>query len=188
MKPDITVISGGQTGADRGALDAAVGLGLRWGGWAPFGWLDENGTIPVGYRYLEEEPERRGNGLRELRPKEGTPVPVGHAQAYRQRTKRNIEQSDGTLIVCRTVKQFADGRGSQLTWKLCRELYKPVLVVVVNDDNYETEANLAGVWRWLRENEVVVLNVAGPRESRAPGLQADTTKFICRLLRECSST
>ena len=47
---NVKIVSGGQTGVDRGALEAAVALGLEFGGWAPHGWIAEDGTIPAQYR------------------------------------------------------------------------------------------------------------------------------------------
>ena len=49
-KDELKIVSGGQTGVDRGALQAAMDLGLDWGGWAPKGWRSEDGTIPPHYR------------------------------------------------------------------------------------------------------------------------------------------
>ena len=48
------IVSGGQTGADRGALDAAIEAGIEYGGWVPKGRLDENGEIPAVYAHLTE--------------------------------------------------------------------------------------------------------------------------------------
>ena len=52
---NIKIVSGGQTGVDRGALEAAVALGLEFGGWAPHGWIAEDGTIPAEYQVKMKE-------------------------------------------------------------------------------------------------------------------------------------
>src|SRR5437660_8666127 len=96
------LISGGQTGVDRAALDVALELGLPCGGWCPRGRKAEDGVIPDRYPLAE------------------TPSP-----SYRQRTRWNVRDSDGTLILVR-------GRptgGTALTLASARRLGKPVLVV-----------------------------------------------------------
>ena len=78
QRNEIKIVSGGQTGVDRGALQAAMDLVLDWGGWAPKGWRAENGTIPPLYREKMLE----------------------HASAnYLGRTRRNVVDSHATLIV-----------------------------------------------------------------------------------------
>ena len=72
----LKIISGGQTGADRAALDVALTLSLPIGGWCPQGRRAEDGVIPDRYPLLET-PERN----------------------YQARTRRKIEDSDGTLIL-----------------------------------------------------------------------------------------
>lgn len=97
------VISGGQTGADQGGLEAAKELGLDTGGWAPYGWKTESGP---------QEELLRSYGLKHcLEP------------GYPARTKRNIEDADLTVIFGK-----ADSPGSKLTHKLCVELGKPFAV------------------------------------------------------------
>ena len=96
------IVSGGQTGVDRAALDVARELGISCGGWCPRGRLAEDGPIAEAYP-LQETPERR----------------------YAQRTEWNVRDSDGTLIL-------AAGRprgGTKLTARLAQELGKPCLVV-----------------------------------------------------------
>jgi hypothetical protein len=100
--PVIRIVSGGQTGADRGALDAAIALGLPHGGWCPRGRRAEDGVIPD--RYLLDE--------------------TGSRQ-YAARTERNVIDSDGTLIVIRGRLQG----GSALTARVARARGKPCLIV-----------------------------------------------------------
>ena len=95
---DIKIVSGGQTGVDRGALEAAVALGLNFGGWAPHGWIAEDGTIPEQYREKMQEYPSMG----------------GRAQDYRERTKANVRDSHATLIL---VDSLPLSGGTKLTEK-----------------------------------------------------------------------
>lgn len=96
------LISGGQTGVDRGALDAAIALGIPHGGWCPRGRVAEDGRIPERYRLSE------------------------HASAeYAARTEQNVRDSDGTLVL--TVG--APRQGTALTCVLARRCRKPLLIV-----------------------------------------------------------
>jgi len=102
----LKIISGGQTGVDRGALDAAIELGIPHGGWCPRGRLAEDDTIPARYRLTEtDSPE------------------------YRVRTEQNVLDSDATLILCRGPL----GGGTQLTRQLAERHGKPCLVVDLDD-------------------------------------------------------
>jgi hypothetical protein len=96
------IVSGGQTGVDRGALDAAITLGIEHGGWCPRGRLAEDGPIPPHYRLHETE-----------------------ALEYAVRTERNVIDSDGTLVVYKGRLQ----RGSLLTYRLAQKHARPVLRV-----------------------------------------------------------
>ncbi len=96
----VRVISGGQTGADRAALDAAIACEVEHGGWCPKGRLSEDGPIPEQYNLQERETE-----------------------SYSERTKANVKDTDLTLI-------FSHGPlsgGSLLTQKFAEELGKPCL-------------------------------------------------------------
>jgi hypothetical protein len=137
----ITIISGGQTGADRAALDFAIEFGLPHGGWCPRGRKAEDGPISSRYK-LRETPSRR----------------------YAQRTERNIRDSDGTLVV--SIASEPQG-STRLTLELAQHLGKPVLHVARDDGLDATEAGLQ-LRKFLREHSIGVLNVAGPRESQEP--------------------
>jgi hypothetical protein len=144
------IVSGGQTGVDRGALDAAVELGIPCGGWCPRDRRAEDGVIPVGYPLRE------------------TPSP-----AYPERTAWNVRDSDGTLILTRGAPRG----GTALTISLGRRAARPVLVV-----DLDAGADVVRVRGWLDENEIRVLNVAGPRESEAPGIHDRALAFLRELL------
>ncbi|MBK1702525.1 putative molybdenum carrier protein [Thiococcus pfennigii] len=143
------VVSGGQTGVDRTALDAAAALGLASGGWCPRGRRAEDGPIPARYPLIE------------------TPV-----AAYRQRTAWNVRDSDATLILHRGPLSG----GTALTADLARRLDRPLLTW----DLSEPPA-VAAVVEWLLDHGVQVLNCAGPRESGAPGIEAEARTLCTRL-------
>lgn len=136
----VRVVSGGQAGVDRAALDAALGAGLPHGGWCPRGGLAED--LPAG-GLLERYP-----GLRE--------APSAEAA---ERTSLNVRDSDATLVV--RGSQVASP-GTDRTVAAARELGRPCLVT----DGADVEA----VRSWLHAfDDEVVLNVAGPRASEQPG-------------------
>ncbi|MBU4273516.1 MAG: putative molybdenum carrier protein [Planctomycetes bacterium] len=145
------IISGGQTGVDRGALDAAIELGMNHGGWCPQGRTAEDGRIPDRY---------------ELRETDSSDYPV--------RTERNVLDGDATLILCRCPLSG----GTELTLRLAEQHRRPRLVVDL-DGGVEP----AEVRRWLEDNAVEVLNVAGPRESQSPGIADRAREFLVRMFR-----
>ena len=150
------IISGGQTGADQGALRGAELAGVETGG-----------TAPKDFR-TEEGPNRKllkHYNLVELQN-----------SAYTGRTRENVINSDGTLI-------FGDpsSRGSALTMRLCKELNKPCMTVLwrtsaISTNTYERVA----YWLWGIET----LNVAGNRESKNSGIYIAIQLFILRLVRD----
>jgi len=101
------IISGGQTGVDRAALDVALELGIPCGGWCPKGHRAEDGRIPLRY-----------------------PLEETTSNIYPQRTEWNVRDSDGTLVL--TIGR-PEG-GTALTIDLARRQKKPYLVVKLNDD------------------------------------------------------
>lgn len=134
------IVSGGQTGADRAALDVALELGLETGGWVPHGRRAEDGAIPSRYDGLIETESRD----------------------YRQRTKLNVRDSDATLIVC----FGAPTGGTALTVELARELHRPLLVLDLEGLGQAEAVSL--VREWLDDAMPRILNVAGPRLSGEP--------------------
>lgn len=143
------IVSGGQTGADRAALDFAIRHGYPHGGWAPRGREAEDGCIPLRYQLTELE------------------------GGYRQRTRRNVEDSDGTLIVNRGA---LDG-GTLATKEFAGKAGKPFFVTQV--DEGVTAQMAADVLAWLQAHDIKTLNVAGPRESKRSGIE-----FFTKLLLE----
>ena len=143
------IISGGQTGADRAALDFAIASDYSHGGWAPRGREAEDGCIPPKYQLTE--------------------LPDG---GYRQRTRRNVEDSDSTLIV-----NLGELDGGTLATKIFAEKAgKPHYVAQVDDG--ATDEMAASVLAWLRAHHIKTLNVAGPRESKRPGIYQQTTALL----------
>jgi hypothetical protein len=146
-----TIVSGGQTGVDRAALDVALELGLACGGWCPRGHRAEDGAVPPHYP-LRETPSRD----------------------YRQRTTWNVRDADATLVLAWGEPQG----GSARTVREAVRLRKPVLVI---DLSAEPECDRAR--DWLSALKVRVLNVAGPRQSEAPGAYARAVAFLRVLLK-----
>lgn len=144
------IVSGGQTGVDRAALDAAGELGIPCGGWCPRGRRAEDGVVPAGY-----------------------PMREAPSAAYPERTALNVRDSEGTLVLTRGTPRG----GTALTVSLARRAARPVLVV-----DLDAGADVVRVRAWLVENDIHVLNVAGPRESEAPGIHDRAVAFLRELL------
>jgi hypothetical protein len=148
MHSELKIISGGQTGVDRAALDVAMELGLPVGGWCPRGRLSEDGAIPEQY-----------------------PLTETRSPEFHVRTQRNVEASSATLVLTRG----APTGGTRFTVEVAQSMRRPVLVVDLmrpGDDPIQL------VSRWLAEIQPRVLNVAGPRESGAPGIAAETWRIL----------
>jgi len=148
------IISGGQTGADMGALLAARELGIPTGGVAPKGWLTENGP---------QEELLRNFGLIECE-EDGFPA----------RTRRNVRGATGTLL----VGEHRTG-GSRLTRECAAQLEKPLFLLSFPSGL----SRMREFQDWLRRYQVQVLNVAGNRESQSPGIAKFTHDFLLRALR-----
>lgn len=139
--PGLKIISGGQTGADRAALDFAIGHGFDHGGWCPRGRRAEDGPISGEYR-LRETPEAE----------------------YAARTRRNVVDSDATVVFSMTSSVRG---GTALTARLAREKGKPLLHLHAEMPAMEAVAQLKS---FLKDHTVGTLNVAGPRASQEPDI------------------
>ena len=135
------IVSGGQTGADRAALDLALERGVDCGGWCPRGRRAEDGPIDERYPLRETDSTR-----------------------YAVRTERNVIDSDATVLITRGP---ATG-GSALTARLARRHRKPLLEIDLARDDLGAAAER--LRRFIDEIRPAVLNVAGPRESTTPGI------------------
>ena len=143
------IISGGQTGADRAALDFAIKMDLPHGGWVPKGRMAEDGPLPEKYQ-LQEMP----------------------TQNYPKRTEQNVIDSDGTLII--THGNLTGG--SRLTKEFAENQKKPCLNVDLNQMvEYEAAVHIDD---WAQELGIEVLNVAGPRASKDPEIYAKVLKVL----------
>jgi hypothetical protein len=150
------VITGGQTGADQGALRAARVAGIGTGGVAPRGWLTEDGPAPWLAGWGLVECDRPG---------------------YPARTVANVRDSDGTLW-------FGDWMtpGGKTTLDACRLQRKPFLIV------YANVTRPSQVVEWIAGKNVRVLNVAGNRESKAPGIGVRVERFPLVVFRKFRKT
>jgi hypothetical protein len=163
------VVSGGQTGADRGGLDAAIQAGIPHGGWCPKGRKAEDGAIPVVYK-LKETPSAN----------------------YLQRTEWNVRDSDTTVIFThgpleggsKKTAEFALKHGRSFLHVNLKE-FSPLLHPA---DQADTEI-VNGVVEWLSGllPRPEVLNVAGQRESKSPGIQAEVRVIVAEVLKRCTT-
>jgi putative molybdenum carrier protein len=152
----VKIISGGETGVDQAALQAARDSGLQIGGWCPPGRECEAGVISAEFPLKETERERSPNA---------PDVPRS------QRTEWNVRDSDATLVITDRDASQSDAateeRDSGTEWTIeCARRYKrPLLVCDVDDAGAADE-----IARWVAANGIGALNVAGPAESTSPGI------------------
>ena len=148
------IISGGQTGVDRGALDAALAAAADCGGWCPAGRLAEDGRSPDRYPLIE--------------------LP---GAGYAERTARNVADSDGTLIIA-----FGEPHGgTRATIDCCITQQKPHRVI--DASRTLPDGAVAIAQAFMSANHVRVLNVAGPRASEAAEAYDYAKTLITSLLR-----
>lgn len=160
------VISGHQTGVDRAGIDAARRLGLNTGGWVPRGRRAEDGRVPDHYRVTETD-----------------------SAEYIERTRLNVRDSDATLVITRGALT----RGSAQTVEYAAAARKPYLHVDLTQRVPVARPHLGKVihgdppWHleiywWLRDGGYRVLNVAGTRETGAPGIYHQTWSLLISAL------
>jgi len=153
------VISGGQTGADQGGLRAAEAFGLETGGWAPAAFMTENGPEPsLGDRY----------GLQET-----------VSSGYIMRTFKNVENADGTI---RFATDFSSA-GEVCTLNAIEDYEKPYIDVEV-DIEWSDKADFDKVIKWIIDNNITVLNVAGHRETKCPGIGLFVETFMTEVFKQ----
>jgi hypothetical protein len=150
----LTIISGGQTGADRSALDFAIAHAIPHGGWCPRGRMAEDGPLDECYQ-LRETPSRQ----------------------YAERTEWNIRDSDATVVF--SLQREVTG-GTALTLGLARRMGKPVLQLVEGDP----AASAVELQSFLSKHDVQRLNVAGPRASQEPQIANFVTAVLSAALPE----
>ena len=143
------IISGGQTGADRAALEIAIQLGISHGGWVPKGRAAEDGPISEKYQ-LREMP----------------------TDSYPARTEQNVIDSDGTLILARGELTG----GTDYTREMALKHKKQLLFVDLNFyEPYDASTLIAS---WIKLQRVEILNIAGPRASEDPEIYHDVLKIV----------
>jgi len=152
--PLTKIVSGGQTGVDRGALEAALECGFACGGWCPQGRTAEDGPIPGRYP-LSELP---GAG-------------------YEGRTRRNVLDADGTVIIHLGELQG----GTRQTAEHCVRRAKPHVLIDATSCTPEQAAR--EIAAFVERESIAVLNVAGPRASKWPGARDFTYATVVQLLR-----
>jgi hypothetical protein len=143
------IISGGQTGADRAALDFAIKHNIPYGGWVPKGRTTEDGTLPEKYQLQE------------------MPIPD-----YSKRTEQNVLDSDGTLIVSHALLTG----GSALTENLAEKHGKPCVHIDLSKVAMRKAALIVNIW--IQRYKIKVLNVAGPRASKDPKIYQATFDLL----------
>jgi len=143
------LVSGGQTGADRAALDWAIRRGVAHGGWCPKGRKAEDGVIDPRYSLTE------------------TP-----SEVYSQRTEWNVRDSDGTAVF--SVRRELRG-GSLLAVELAGRYNKPVIHLCAQDEGTNHAQELRA---FIEEFGISVLNIAGPRESDEPDVYRFASRVL----------
>lgn len=151
---NLKIVSGGQTGVDRAALEWALENGFPHGGWCPKGRIAEDGVIPPQFKLTETTSDK-----------------------YPVRTRRNVRDSGGTVIF--SQEETLTG-GTLKTAKIAKEIGKPCLqlsaALSVNDAAEQ-------LIQFIRENGIHVLNVAGPRASNEPNTGAFVKAVLTRALK-----
>jgi len=157
------IISGGQTGVDRAALDIAIERGMSWGGWCPKGGWAEDFPDPPGL--LKKYPR-----LRE--------TPLSQPE---QRTEWNVRDSDAILIIA-DREGLSVSKGTRWAQEWANHYAKPILVIDVDQPDAAAQ-----VTPWLRAQRQrfgahLTLGVGGPRESEAPGIYASAHRLMAGVL------
>ncbi|WP_084676933.1 putative molybdenum carrier protein [Massilia niastensis] len=150
------IVSGGQTGADLAAWDVAREFAIPFGGYVPAGRTNENGRIPSEYESLQE---------------------TASSETV-ERTKRNVEVSDATLIICRNEPVG----GTLTTLEHCKNTRKPAFVADLARGITDDWVRCIGLW--LDEMKPNILNVAGPRHSEDPEIYSLTRELLCRVMKD----
>ena len=150
------IVSGGQTGADRAALDFAIENDLDYGGFVPRGRLSENGVIPARYAHLTEA---------------ATSDPA-------ERTRLNVLSSDGTVLITHGPSEG----GSDQTKEFAHSLGKPLLHIDLTNESVADAAERAS--EWLDLTGCQTLNIAGPRASEDEDIYSAVNEFLGALFKK----
>lgn len=150
------IISGGQTGADRGGLESAIECNLEYGGYIPLHRKAEDGIVPLRYVNMVEIP----------------------SNDYKARTKLNVQDSDVTLIFC----HGAPKGGSKFTVDCCKMMKRDHLVIDLDFSFEGCLMELEEFFQGILFNDLVV-NIAGTRESHSEGIQVEVKTLMSRLVK-----
>ncbi|MBE9579729.1 MULTISPECIES: putative molybdenum carrier protein [Moraxella] len=145
------IISGGQTGVDRGALDGALSRGMPCGGYCPEDRRAEDGIIDDNY-----------------------PLTPLMGAGYRKRTRQNVIDSDATVIIYHA--QITPKSGTELTLKTCISQHKPYLLIDMNVFSVEVASDY--LIDFIKKYDIKTLNFGGSRGSVVPTIQAFTKKTV----------
>jgi hypothetical protein len=143
------IVSGGQTGADRAALDVAIKLGIAHGGWIPRGRLTENGELPPEYHLKETS-----------------------SSQYPERTEKNVVDSEGTLILSHGPLTG----GTLYTREMAIKHRRPWLFIDL--DRTAAFQAATAINKWILQKRIEILNVAGPRASEDPAMYQDALNIL----------
>lgn len=143
------IISGGQTGADQAALDAAIQFHISYGGWIPKGRITEAGRLPNKYKLTEM-----------------------HTDSYAERSEQNVIDSGGTFII-----SHGDlSEESKYSHKKVKEYNKPYLHIDLEKINAFQAAHV--VKKWVSDNNIEILNVTGTRISEDKYIYQATMRLL----------
>lgn len=149
------IVSGGQTGVDQGALDASRWINFLYGGWVPKGRRTEAGTLPPVYKGMQEHT----------------------SSEYLARTEANVVDSDATLVMTHGMPTG----GSKRTIEFARKHGRPWHHLNMSK---HMKPEVKKAMEWIKEScpANCILNVAGTRESKEPGIQMETLVWVLQIL------
>lgn len=150
------IISGGQTGVDRAALDTAIKLGISVSGFIIRGRKAEDGVVDSKYKLTEI-----------------------HSNKYEERTLLNIFWSEITLILYKSTGYLDFDGGTRFTYNMCKELNKKMICI-----NITGRESIEAVVENIYYRNIKIINVAGPRESKIPGIYLDSCDLLTKIFKK----